>query len=104
MAITGRKLRKQVAIERQRGAGVNRINPVLLVDGLAYHQTPTTLTLLQEVVKSSRADDITKYVMNVSSLRDRHLRLCNRAFARKINRDASKKMKDADAPIPSLDR
>src|ERR1700744_4500209 len=100
MAIADRKLRKQLVVELQRGAGIDRIDPILFVDGLAHDQAPTALTSFEEIIKPARANDVAKDAMNIGPLGDRHLGLRNRAICRQIDRHSAKKVKDADAAIP----
>src|SRR5262249_1007030 len=62
-------------IGREPGRRIDRVHAVLLVDGLAKHQTPTFVTLLDEVIETASADDVHEDIVHAGTLRDRHFGL-----------------------------
>src|SRR5262249_7732174 len=89
-------------IEREPGRRIDRVHAVLLVDGLAKHQTPTSLALFEEVIETAGADNVYENIVHAGALRDRHLGLRYGPAVGDVDRAAAEGVQDADALLEAL--
>src|SRR6185295_2427135 len=82
--------------------GVDRIEAILLVDGLAEDDSPPPVAPLEEVVETSGTDHVAHHLVHEPALRDRHLRLRDGAIACELDRGAAEEVEDADPALPAL--
>ena len=94
MAVAGRESRERPGRARASPRG-RPDHPVLLVDRLAAHDRPAAGALLEEVVEAAEADDVDLDAVDLRPLRDRHLRLGDRAAAGDVDREAAEQVQDA---------
>ena len=71
-------------------------------DGLAQHDAPAPLALLEEVVEAPGAEHVHFDLLDRGPLRDRHLGLGDRPIARQVDGDAAHEVQDADALGPAF--
>src|SRR5581483_3037946 len=102
VAVPDRERLEARAFQLGSGRGIHGQDPVQLVDRLPEHEPPAAVPLLEEVVEAAGADDVALDALNRSSLRDRHLRLRDRAGARDLDRDPAEEVEDPDAALEAL--
>src|SRR3984957_18105540 len=81
---------------------VDRIHPILLVDGLPSDDGPSAVTVLEEIVETPGADNVNLHVMNHGALVDGHLRLRDGAVAVHVDGAAAQEMQNPDAGFEAL--
>src|SRR4051812_29638500 len=89
------------SVELQDRSGIHRVEPILLIDRLAAHDTPLTLAFFEEVEEATGADHVAFHAVDKTPLRDRHLGLHNGTVSNKVDAHAAEEMKNADASLPS---
>src|SRR5216684_1421814 len=96
------ELGQELGVEGELGGGIDRIEPVLLIDRLAQHDTPAPVPLLEEIIEPAGADHVAQDAVDGGALHDLHLGLRHGARAGKLDRAAAEKMENADAALPTL--
>src|SRR5262249_49292888 len=99
VAVTGGEACKEIAVELEPRRGVDRVEPVTLVDRLPQHETPASVPPLEEVVEAAGADDVADDAVHLGALGARHLGLPDRTVAGDVDGGAAEEVKDADAPL-----
>src|SRR5580698_707053 len=103
MPIALRELLQQFRIERELRGRINRVEPILLVNRLAQHHSPSSGATLDEIVESAGTYHIAKHLVHLGTLRDAHLGLRDRAIAGQVDGTAAEEVQDADPPVPAFD-
>ena len=63
---------EQLRVQDERGARIDGIDPVFLVDGLAEHHPPAPVPFLHEIVEPAQAVHVAQHAVDLGSLHDRH--------------------------------
>ena len=100
MPVADREPVEHRAIEAQRRRRIDRVDAVLLVDGLAEDDSPALAPLLEEVVEPPRADHVALDVVHRRALRDGHLRLGDRPLALHVD---GRRTEEVEDPHPALE-
>src|SRR5690606_14637539 len=82
-------------------AGIDRIEPILLVDRLAPHDRPAAIAAREEIVEAAGANRVDDDAVDARALVDRHFRLRDRAVADDVARVGAQEVDDADAALES---
>ena len=85
-------------VEGQRGGRVDRVDPVLLVDGLAQHHPPAPVPLLEEVVEPAQAAHVAQHAVHLGPLHDRHPGLGDGPGPAELDPAATGEVQDVDTP------
>src|SRR5436190_15670042 len=102
MPVTLREPAEQLRVQPKRCCRIDRIHAVFFINRLPQGQSPSSGTLLEEIVKTAGADDVAEHLVHERALRNRHLGLGHGAPGGYFNRHAAQKVEDADAARPPL--
>src|SRR5690606_29849305 len=100
MAIAMGELPQQIGVELKARGGVEQVDAVFFVDGLAPHDAPLILArnsaLLEEIIEAAGAQHISELAVDFGALADGHLGLRNGALALEVDAGAAQEMQDGN--------
>src|SRR5262245_39499624 len=97
VAVADWKAIENLLVERDRGGGIKRHQPIHFVDQSPHHDAPLALALLQEIVEPPGADHVAWLAVDYAALGDRHLGHGDGALALNVDRRAAEQVDDAHA-------
>ena len=102
VAVALRECLEHGAIQVQYRRGIDRIEPVFLINGLAADDGPAALAFFEEVVEPPPAGNIHGHPVERRALEDVHLDLRDCPSAAQLARPAVERVQDVDAPVEPL--